>query len=177
LREVEKRSEDLAGLAAGPPDLALVGADADWGVTFFSRGAVRMLGWAPEEIAGRHVESLFAGREWDRLLPKLSRRSLREDGLSESVRLKRRDGTDFPAQLSVAQAAGGGADVLLTARDRTEEQEIQDGLRDSEERYRLLVEGTGDGVFILQDDALVYMNEALARMIGSDRRALTGSPP
>src|SRR5262249_28830890 len=102
LRDLERQRADLAGLAAGPPDLALVGADADWGVTFFSRGAVLMLGWAPEEIAGRHVESLFADREWERLLPKLSRRSLREAGLAEDVRLRRRDGSAFPAHLSVA---------------------------------------------------------------------------
>src|SRR6266850_1582616 len=97
LQEAAKRSADLEGLAAGPPDLALIGADADWTVTFFSRGAVNLLGWAPEEIAGRHVEALFAPGEWDRLLPKLARRSLREAGLSEVVRLLRRDGTAFPA--------------------------------------------------------------------------------
>src|SRR5262245_8113055 len=45
VQEVEKRSVNLEGLAAGPPDLALIGVNADWDVTFFSRGAVNLLGW------------------------------------------------------------------------------------------------------------------------------------
>ncbi|OLD65792.1 MAG: hypothetical protein AUI52_06225 [Acidobacteria bacterium 13_1_40CM_2_68_10] len=176
LLETAKRSDDLEALAAGPPDLALVGLDDDWSVTFFSRGAVNLLGWAPEEIAGRHVEALFAPGEWNRVLPKLARRSLREAGLSETLRLQRRDGGVFAAQVSIAGAGGGGASMLLAARDLTADQALHSTLRDSEERYRGLVEGMGDGVFILQDDRIVYANAALSRMVGADRDALLGSP-
>ncbi len=176
LHDTEKRSADIEGFAAGPPDLALIGTDADWGVTFFSRGAVHLLGWAVEEVAGRHVEALFAPGEWDRILPKLARRSLREAGLSEAVRLQRRDGTVFAAQVSIAGAAGDGSSMLLAARDLTSDQELHARLRDSEERYRSLVEGMGDGVFILQDDRIVYANAALARMVGTEREALRDSP-
>ena len=164
LHETEKRSADIEGFAAGPPDLALIGTDADWGVTFFSRGAVSLLGWAPEEVAGRHVEALFAEGEWDRVLPKLARRSLREAGFSETIRMQRRDRTVFTAQVSIAGAAGDGSSMLLAARDLTSDQELHARLLDSEERYRSLVEGMGDGVFILQDDRIVYANAALARM-------------
>ena len=34
----------------------------------------------------------------------------------------------------------------------------------------------GDGVFILQDDRIVYVNPAMARMVGTERDALIGSP-
>jgi len=176
LQEAAKRSADLEGLAAGPPDLALIGADADWTVTFFSRGAVNLLGWAPDEIAGRHVEALFAPGEWDRLLPKLARRSLREAGLSEVVRLQRRDGTALPAQVSIAGAGGERASLLLAARDLTAEQALHASLRESEERFRRLVEGLNDGIFILQDDRIAYANAGLSRMIGAERDALVGAP-
>src|SRR5262249_34141186 len=105
-QESQKHCADLERLAAGPPDLALVGADADWGITFFSRGAVALLGWRTEEIGGRHVEALFGPGEWERILPKLSRRSLRETGVSQSLRMQRRDGTLFPASVSVAGLPG-----------------------------------------------------------------------
>jgi len=175
LHETEKRSADIEGFAAGPPDLALIGTDADWGVTFFSRGAVSLLGWPPEEVAGRHVEALFSEGEWDRVLPKLARRSLREAGFSETVRLQRRDRSVLTAQVSIATAAGDGSSMLLAARDLTSEQELHARLRESEERYRNLVEGMGDGVFILQDDRIVYANAALARMAGTEREALRDS--
>ncbi len=176
LQESQKRSADLERLAAGPPDLALVGADSDWGITFFSRGAVALLGWPAEEIGGRHVEALFGPGEWERILPKLSRRSLRETGVSQSLRMQRRDGTLFPALVSVAGLPGEAGGVLVAARDLTVDQEIDGRLRESEERYRRLVEGMGDGVFILQDERLAYANGALARLAGVERDRLLGAP-
>jgi len=176
LQEAARRSADLEGLAAGPPDLALIGTDAEWTVTSFSRGAVQLLGWASEEISGRHVEAVFAPGEWDRLLPKLARRSLREVGLSQTLHLQRRDGTVFPAQVSIAGIGDGSGAMLLAARDLTADQALQAGLRESEARYRRLVEGMNDGVFILQDDRIAYANAALARMVGAEREALLGAP-
>jgi PAS domain S-box-containing protein len=176
LQDNERRTADIESFAAGPPDLALIGTDSDWGVTFFSRGAVLLLGWAAEEIAGRHVEALFGPGEWDRVLPKLARRSLREAGLSEMLRLQRRDGTVFAAQVSIAGASGDGGSMLLAARDLTVDQDRHAQLRESEERYRGLVEGMGDGVFILQDDRIVYANPALARITGTELETLRGAP-
>ena len=176
LQESQRRSAVFECLASGPPDLALVGADVDWGVTSFSRGAVALLGWPAEEIGGRHVEALFAPGEWERVLPKLARRSLRESGISETMRMQRRDGRVFPARVSIAGLPGDEGGVLVAARDLTADQESDSRLRESEERYRRLVEGMGDGVFILQDDRLVYANPALARMLGVERDALLDAP-
>src|SRR2546426_635490 len=176
LQESEKRSADLESLASGPPDLALVRADPDWGVTFFSRGAVALLGWPSEEIGGRHIEVLFAPGEWERILPKLARRSLRESGISETIGMQRRDGRVFSALVSIAGLPGDGGGVLVAARDLTADQEAEGRLRESEERYRRLVEGMGDGVFIVQDDRLIYANPALARLLGVEREALAGVP-
>src|SRR5262245_56966825 len=75
----QERVSALQTLADGPDDVAIVGLDAEWLVQSFSRGAARLLGWSPEEMAGRHVEVLFADGEWERILPKLARRSVREE--------------------------------------------------------------------------------------------------
>jgi PAS domain S-box-containing protein len=164
-------------IAGGPPDLALIGLDGEYGVVSFSRGAALLTGWEPVEILDRHVEVLFAPGEWERLLPKLARRTLRETGIAETVRLLRRDGGVFPARVSMAGAAADGSGALiLVARDLTVEREQDGRLRASEERYRGLVEGIGDGVFLAQDERLVYANPALARMLGYEREALRGMP-
>ncbi len=176
LQETRQRSLDLECLASGPPDLALIGTDADWGVGFFSRGAVALTGWPAEEIAGRHVEALFDPGEWERILPKLARRSLRDVGISESLKMRRRDGSSFPAQVSIAGLPGEGGGMLLAARDLTGERDLEARLRESEDRHRRLVEGMGDGVFLVQEDRLVYANPALARMLGVGREGLQGAP-
>ncbi len=176
VEETRKRSLDFECLASGPPDLALIGTDADWGVVFFSRGAVALAGWPAEEIAGKHVEALFEPGEWERILPKLARRSLRDAGISESLQMLRKDGRSFPAQVSIAGLPGDGEGMLIAARDLTAERELEARLRESEDRHRRLVEGMGDGVFILQEDRVVYANPALARLLGGGREALEGAP-
>ncbi|HKN48532.1 MAG TPA: PAS domain S-box protein, partial [Candidatus Polarisedimenticolia bacterium] len=179
LREADRRSGELEAVLDGPPDLALVSTDPEWRIVSFSRGAVALTLWQREEILGNHVETLFAAGEWERILPKLARRPLREAGIVESARLLRRDGTAFPASLSVAPASpasGAAGSMLLVARDLTSATELERRLRDSEERYRRLVEGVSDGVFITQSERLVYVNPGLARLVGVDRKELQGAP-
>jgi PAS domain S-box-containing protein len=179
VQEARARPADLAALAGGPPDIALVGTDAEWRILSFSRGAVILTGWEPEEILERHVELLFAAGDWERVLPKLSRRSFREAGITESVRWQRRDGSTVAVQVSIAGSAGeeGGSSVmLLAARDLTEQKTLESRLRESEERYRRLVEGLSDGAFIVQEDSVAYANPSLARLLGLETEALRGVP-
>src|SRR5207245_215335 len=182
LREADRRSGELEAVLDGPPDLALVSTDPEWRIVSFSRGAVALTLWQREEILGNHVEILFAAGEWERILPKLARRPLREAGIVESARLLRRDGTAFPASLSVAPAsagsgaAGAAGSMLMVARDMTSATDLERRLRESEERYRRLVEGVSDGVFIAQSERLVYVNPGLARLVGVDRKELQGAP-
>ena len=179
LREADRRSGALEAVLDGPPDLALVSTDPEWRIVTFGRGAVALTLWQREEILGSHVEVLFAAGEWERILPKLARRPLREAGIVESVRLLRRDGTAFQASLSVAPASSGSGEagsMLLVARDVTSAADLDRRLRDSEEGYRRLVEGVSDGVFIAQSERLAYVNPGLARLVGVDRKALQGAP-
>jgi PAS domain S-box-containing protein len=173
VRRAQERIASLQGLAEGPADLGLIGLDAEWIVTSFSRGAVRLTGWPADEISGRHVEALFASGEWERLLVKLARRSLREAGFVEPVRLLRRDGQVVPSNISAGPAGAGGG-TLLVARDLSSEQEIERRLRVSEERHRRLVEEVHDGVLVLQEGRIAYANPALAGLLGATAEALRG---
>jgi len=178
LQDSDRRSGDLRALVDGPPDIALVHTDPEWRVVFFSRGAAALTLWEREEILDHHIETLFAPGEWERILPKLARRSLREAGIAETVVLQRRDRATFPARLSVAPAPEGSGlagSILFAARDLTAEKDLEQRLRDSEERHRRLVEGIADGVFVVQGEKIVYANPALARMLGVAPQALAGS--
>src|SRR5260221_10398419 len=179
LRLVQGRSGDLQALIDGPPDLALVSSDAEWRILSFCRVRAHLKGWTKEEILDHHLETLFAPGDWERILPKLARRSLRDAGIADTVRLQRRDGSTFSAHVSIGPAqgeAGGAGTILLTAFYATAQDDLERRLRDAEEGYRRLVEGIGDGVFIVQSDRLAYGNPALARLLGVEREALMGMP-
>jgi PAS domain S-box-containing protein len=173
VRRSQERAASMQALAEGPADLGLIGLDPEWVVTSFSRGAARLTGWPADEITGRHVEALFPSGEWERLLVKLARRSLREAGFVETVRLLRRDGQVVTSSVSAGPAGASGG-TLLVARDLSAEQDMERRLRVSEERHRRLVEEVQDGVLVLQEGRIAYANPALAGLLGASAEAVRG---
>ncbi|HUD70338.1 MAG TPA: PAS domain S-box protein, partial [Dongiaceae bacterium] len=174
LVRAEERAGVLQSLADGPGDVALIGLDAEWVVASFSRGASELTGWGADEMSGRHVEILFAPGEWERLLPKLARRTLREAGFAETARLLTREGRERTCRLSFGPGGGAQAGTLVVARDLGAEIELERRLRQSEERHRSLVESIKDAVVVLQEGRVVYANPALARLLGGERGEFNG---
>lgn len=83
-------------------------------------------------------------------------------------RFRRKDGSLFSALqtlVSVARSAQPAREswvVVDSRRARPQEQ----GLSENEERYRNLVEGSFDGIFLRQRDRIVFANSRLAQMLG-----------
>ncbi len=71
--------------------------------------------------------------------------------------------------------AGGTAD-LATMVDVTEKKNMFLSLQQSEAKYRLLVENAGDGIFILQDEVVRFVNKKAIEMTGYTREELLLTP-
>lgn len=56
--------------------------------------------------------------------------------------------------------------ILAIAVNVTEQKKAQIALQESEEKYRTLVEHSNDGIAIIQDEKLVYVNKRLAEIAG-----------
>jgi PAS domain S-box-containing protein len=63
-----------------------------------------------------------------------------------------------------AYPSGDGISVFT--KDITERVQAQDALRESEEKYRALVENSPDGIFISDAERLIYTNKRLCEMTG-----------
>jgi PAS domain S-box-containing protein len=53
-----------------------------------------------------------------------------------------------------------------TGKDVTERKRTEEALQQSEEKYRMLIDNMQDGVFIIQDEKIQFVNEAFARTAG-----------
>lgn len=83
----------------------------------------------------------------------------------------RKDGTSFYVEVRGASLPfRGQPHVLAIIRDTTEGKEAEERLRNSEQRYRILFESTGESVMLLDRQGFLECNEATLRVYGCTSR-------
>lgn len=93
---------------------------------------------------------------------------------------ERPDGTRVVISANAApfhDAAGAIAGVVLSLTDITKSKTAENLLKESEERYRYLVELSPDGIVVRSEGRLAYVNIAAVRLLGAEKpEDLIGKP-
>lgn len=131
-----------------------------------------------DEMIGKNVAEYFYlnSQERDKFLEALKKRG---SVYNYETTLKRKDGS--PVHVSTNShyyylKDGTLAGVEGNFRDISDLKRTTKALRESEQLYRVLVEHTQDGVFIIQGENLVFCNEAFASIAGYKRDEVIKRP-
>jgi PAS domain S-box-containing protein len=146
-------------LEAMPDAIVMVGMDGR--IARANRRAESLSGYSGEELIGLAVEKLVpealrlghvAHRGVYQQAP-----SVRSMGTHLDIRFRRKDGSEFPADIALSPVtADGGLLVVASVRDITERKRAEVALLHAEERFRLVVEGVRDyAIFMLDPDGVV----------------------
>ncbi len=141
-------------------DYSIFALAPDGRVLTWNRGGELIHGYQREEIVGQHFSVLYP--EADRLagVPEAALRSAAESGryVVEARRL-RKDGSIFWANVVITALRDGDAHLIgfgKVVRDISDSKAAHDAALESEQRFRLLVQGVTDyAIFMLSPDGYV----------------------
>jgi len=155
-----------AVLMINPANLEIVDAN---------QATLDMLGYSKAEISRLKAPDVVLPEEWEKAVRVLSGGSSNKLQRNET-RWKRKDGSEFPVQVS-----GQVVEIqdvkyfLLVARDISDIRFKEKALKESEERYKDLVENIGEGIGVVDlNERFTYVNPAACEIFGLSASQLVG---
>jgi PAS domain S-box-containing protein len=163
LRESEKRFKVLAAATFEGIAITEEGRFID-----ANEQLLAMLGYSREEFIGMTLADVIPAEERERVMRhiKNGQKSFIETGAL------RKDGTQIAVEAHGRTLSYHNRRVRISAiRNVTQRKRAEQALRESEVRYRTLLDQAPDAVLVNQNGRIVYCNAAALRLYGADRPA------
>ncbi len=150
-------------------------------ITAVNDALVQWLGYPPAEIP--NLAAWFAAvypdvavqqavlQAWEQAVARSAEHQTAEP--SPELELRRKDGGTVIARGATVSL---GDQNIVVWQDWTEIRRGEAALRESEQRFRGMIEQTVTGIFVRQGEAFAYVNNAFCTMVGYSREELLGKP-
>ena len=160
---------------------AYVTVDMNGRILQFNQAYQRMVGYEPQELRKLTYTDLTP-EKWQAAEAEITVNQVIGRGYSDIYEKEyiRKDGSIFPVELRAAltrDEAGNPAGMWALIRDISVRKIIEQTLRDSEARYRELLDNSMQGVIVFQDMRVVYTNQAVTESLGYTQEELNSLTP
>ncbi|NQS99227.1 MAG: PAS domain S-box protein, partial [candidate division Zixibacteria bacterium] len=166
LRETYDYLKNLLDYANAP----IIVWDPNFRITRFNHAFERLTGRNADEVLGRTLDLLFPEDSKEEAMAHIRRAMAGERWETVEILILCADGTVKTVLWNSATLyAEDGKTVVATiaqGQDITDRKQTERALKESEEKYRTLVEKVQDGLFVIQDGLMAFVNEAFASMVG-----------
>jgi PAS domain S-box-containing protein len=149
--------------------------DADSRFIAVNYAVCRSLGYSQQELIGKNVSDIdiiYDPVTWQKTFKKLRKAgSMRLETMQRN-----REGEVFPVEMTINYLLYNGKEYCVSiGRDVTDRKQIEDALKESEEKYRKLIESAGAGMVIIDlSGHVTYVNKTFCRMTGCEQAELIG---
>jgi PAS domain S-box-containing protein len=177
LRQSEER---FRMLIEGVRDYAIFTLDPNGLVTTWNAGAQTLKGYSADEVIGSHFSRFYPADELKRGWPEHELRMATTEGRFEDEGWRlRKDGSRFWANVVITalrDSAGTLKGFSKITRDLSERKEHERQLAESEERFRMLVQGVTDYAIVMLDQsgAISSWNSGAEKITGYTATEMLG---
>jgi len=175
LRESEEMFRTL--VTSAPIGLSIIAKDGAY--EYVNPKFIEMFGYTSEDVptGKKWFEKAYPDPAYRRKVIASWIEDLKEEKVGETrprvFTVTCEDGSEKEIFFRSVSLTGGRQ--LVTYEDITERKRAEEELKQSEERYRSLVEDINDGYFIVQDGRFVYINQSFANLAGNAKDVILGS--
>ncbi|MFD0694709.1 PAS domain S-box protein [Paenibacillus sp. GCM10027628] len=147
----------------------IVVVDLEGKVIEVNKGFEELHGWTREEVIGKVLP--MTPEECKEDVFRLYERIIAGEQFSNQESLKmRKDGSSFIANVTISTLKDENGKVVAFVgieRDITPRKKAEEELKESEERYRVLVECSPEPIVVYSNGRISYANAAAARLVGA----------
>jgi len=155
IEEETRKSEKKFRLTKEIKDYAVFMLNSKGIISDWNESAQRIKGYSKEEIIGKHFSLFYTRKDKEKKIPERELEVAKFKGYFEGEGWRiRKDGSKFFAHIiiiSIRDENGRTMRFVKVVQDITEKKKIEEKLRESEEKYRILAEKANDGICIIQN--------------------------
>jgi PAS domain S-box-containing protein len=176
-RELETR---FTSLVKNIKDHSIFTLDPEGRITSWNVEAERILGYTGAEVLGQHFSLIFTPEDVAQGTPAMELGTAREQGRAEDERWHLRKGGEPFWALGIVtptqDASGKHTGYSKILRDMTDRKRAEDSLRESEERFRTLVDQVKEYAIFRMDTQgrATTWNQGVGRLLGYDAAEFVG---
>jgi len=174
LRRSEEKYRSIFSAAAN----LIASVDAAGRIVDCNSCSSEMLGYQPDELIGSSLSRIICGESLQRARQMLHRTLAQGHCHGEEYRMIRKDGAVVDVRVNSSALRDGDGRPLTTIwiiEDITERRRAEEARKESEERYRTLVELSPDAfLFRNLDGVIIQVNSAFEKASGWSREEIVG---
>ena len=164
--EVEFRKLSTA-VKQSPSVIAIT--DLEGNIEYVNPKFTELTGYTFKEVKGQNPRILKSGELSDEMYKELWETISSDKEWHGEFHNKKKNGKLFWEVASISpifDKQGKKINYIKVAEDITEQKQAEEKLKESEEKYRLIVENANDGIEITQEDRVIFANSQFAEMLG-----------
>lgn len=176
----DDRTVLLVQAVDGIRDYGIFTLDTEGNILTWNQGAERLKGYSPKEAIGMNFSAFYTAEDLARNHPQAELEIARQTGRYEEEGWRlRKDGSRFWANIIITRLLDSKGKLIgfsKVTRDLSQKKEVEEKLRQSEQRFRLLVEGVKDyAIFMLDTEGrIASWNQGAARIKGYESSEIVG---